>query len=148
LLLSQGFNAALQSVRRSSRPGGPKKPPRDREPIAVSPVDCCVIHQKAGDIFMRSKLALSALVVAAMLGAASIASAQTQPAPGASSDSNMTPGANTQKMHKMHSSKMRTSKMKSGTTTGMSSSHKIHKTNTTTNKTDKTNTDNNNMGKY
>ncbi len=78
---------------------------------------------------MSSRLALSALVVAAMLGGTiSIASAQTQqPAPGASSQSNMTPGATTHK--KMKSGKMKTSKIKSGTTTGMSSgSHKVHKT--------------------
>ena len=76
---------------------------------------------------MGSKLALSTLVVAAMLGATSIASAKTQqPAPGASSQSNMTPGATT---HKLKSHKIKTSKMKSGTTTGMSSgSHKLRKT--------------------
>ena len=60
---------------------------------------------------MRSKLALSALVIASMLGATAIASAQTQqPAPGASSEGNMAPGATTKK----------SSKMKSGTTTGSS----------------------------
>ncbi|MEA2915515.1 MAG: hypothetical protein QOJ15_7596, partial [Bradyrhizobium sp.] len=37
---------------------------------------------------MRSKLAISALVVASMLGA-TIVSAQTQPAPGASSEDNV-----------------------------------------------------------
>ena len=73
---------------------------------------------------MRSKLALSALVIASLLGATTIASAQTQPAPGASTESNMAPGASTHKMK----SKMKTSKAKSGTTTGMSSSaHKSHK---------------------
>jgi hypothetical protein len=54
---------------------------------------------------MRSKLALSAVVVAALFGATSIASAQTQPAPGASSSGNVGPGATSD------------SKMKSGTTT-------------------------------
>lgn len=53
---------------------------------------------------MRSKLAISALAVAAWLGATAIASAQMQPAPGASSEgnagmdatkSNMKPGATT-----------------------------------------------------
>jgi hypothetical protein len=52
---------------------------------------------------MRSKLAISAVVVASLLGATALASAQTQPAPGASSQGNVGPGA---------------SKMKSGTTTG------------------------------
>ena len=74
---------------------------------------------------MRSKLALSALVIASLLGATAVASAQTQPAPGASTENNMAPRATT---HKMKSGKMKTSKMKSGTTTGMSSStHKSRK---------------------
>jgi opacity protein-like surface antigen len=60
---------------------------------------------------MRSKLALSALVVASLLGATAIASAQTQqPAPGASSEGKVGPGAT--------GTKMKSSKMKSGTTTG------------------------------
>lgn len=72
---------------------------------------------------MRSKFALSALVIASLLGATAVASAQTQPAPGASTES--TRGATAPKMK---SGKMKTSKMKSGTTTGMSSSaHKSHK---------------------
>ena len=40
---------------------------------------------------MRSKLALSALVIASLLGATAVASAQTQPAPGASTESKMAP---------------------------------------------------------
>ncbi len=80
---------------------------------------------------MRSKLAISALVIASMLGASAIASAQMQPAPGASSRGNVGPSAS--RTHKMKSAKMmriskmksgkmmRTSKIKSGTTTGMSS---------------------------
>ena len=59
---------------------------------------------------MRSKLAISALVVASLFGATVIASAQTQPAPGASSEGNVGPGATHSKTH---------SKMKAGTTTGM-----------------------------
>jgi hypothetical protein len=67
---------------------------------------------------MRSKLAISALVMASLLGATAIASAQTtQPAPGASSEGNVGPGTTTPKM-KSH--KTKTSRMKSGTTTGMS----------------------------
>ena len=75
---------------------------------------------------MRSKLAISALVVATLFGATTIAAAQTQPAPGASSEGNVGPDATHSKIHsKMKSGKMKTSKMKSGTTTGMSSrSHK------------------------
>jgi hypothetical protein len=56
------------------------------------------------------------------LGATAIASAQTQPAPGASSEGNVGPGATGSKMK---SGKVKSSKMKSGTTTGMSAgSHK------------------------
>jgi hypothetical protein len=46
---------------------------------------------------MRSKLALSAAVVASLFGATAIASAQTQPAPGASSSGNVGPGATSEK---------------------------------------------------
>jgi hypothetical protein len=68
---------------------------------------------------MRSKLAISALVVASLFGATAIASAQTQPAPGASSEGNVGPGATGTKMK---SGKMvKSSKTKSGATTGMSS---------------------------
>jgi hypothetical protein len=68
---------------------------------------------------MRSKLAISALVVASLLGTTAIASAQTtQPAPGASSEGNVGPDATGTKMN-MKSSKMKSSK--SGTTTGMNS---------------------------
>ncbi len=52
---------------------------------------------------MRSRLALSALVMASLFGATAIASAQTQPAPGASSSGNVGPG---------------TTEMKPGTTSG------------------------------
>jgi hypothetical protein len=63
---------------------------------------------------MRSNLAIPALIVAALFGATSIASAQMQPAPGASSEGNVGPGA-TKSTTKSHT------KSKSGTTTGMSS---------------------------
>jgi hypothetical protein len=42
---------------------------------------------------MRSKLAISALVVTSLFGSPLIASAQTQTAPGASSEGNVSPGA-------------------------------------------------------
>jgi len=67
---------------------------------------------------MRSKLAISALVVASLFGATAIASAQMQPAPGASSEGNVGPGATTDT--KMKSHRVKSSKMKSGTTVGMS----------------------------
>jgi hypothetical protein len=66
---------------------------------------------------MRAKLAISVLAVASLLGATVIASAQTQPAPGASSEGNVGPGATDSKMK---AGKVKSSKMKSGSTTGMS----------------------------
>ena len=58
---------------------------------------------------MRSKLAISALVLASLFGATAIASAQSQPAPGASSEGNVGPGA----------TKSTSGKMKPVGTTGM-----------------------------
>jgi hypothetical protein len=58
-------------------------------------------------ILMRSKLAISALVVASLFGASLAASAQNQPAPGASSEGNVGPGASKSGM-----------KSKDGMTTG------------------------------
>jgi hypothetical protein len=46
-----------------------------------------------GDILMRSKLAISALVVTSLFGSTLIASAQNQPAPGASNEGTVSPGA-------------------------------------------------------
>ena len=85
---------------------------------------------------MRSKLALSALVIASLLGATTVVSAQTHPAPAASSEGPATTA------HHMKSGKMsKSSTMKSGTTTGMSSSaHKSHKA-------DQNKADQNNMSK-
>ena len=66
---------------------------------------------------MRSKFAISALVVASLFGATAIASAQNTPAPGASSEGNVGPGA---------SGKMKSGMTGAGTTTGtrMNSSQK------------------------
>jgi hypothetical protein len=73
------------------------------------------------EIPMRYKLVISALTVAAWFGTTAISSAQVQPAPGASSEGNVGPGATDTKMK---SGKMKSSKMKSGATTGMSGSSK------------------------
>jgi opacity protein-like surface antigen len=55
---------------------------------------------------MRSKLALSALVIASMLGATAIASAQTQPpAPGVSSEGTGAGSTDTKKASKKSSKK-------------------------------------------
>jgi hypothetical protein len=71
----------------------------------------CLIIIPKEEIAMRSRLAISALMVAALFGATTIASAQTQPAPGASSDgkagadatkSNMKPGTTTGSATKPH----------------------------------------------
>jgi hypothetical protein len=64
---------------------------------------------------MRSKLALSTLIVASLFGATAVASAQTTPAPGASSEGNVGPGATGSKMK---------SGPHSGATTGMTGSQK------------------------
>jgi hypothetical protein len=50
--------------------------------------------------YMRSKLAFSALVVASLFGSTLIASAQSQPAPGASSEGSVGPGATSGKKTK------------------------------------------------
>src|SRR5258708_5971790 len=88
---------------------------RSGTPVPVPSFVSRSIYPKQ-EILMRSKLAISALVVASLLGATTIASAQTQPAPGASSEGNVGPGATDSKMK---AGKMKSSKMKSGTTTGM-----------------------------
>jgi hypothetical protein len=49
---------------------------------------------------MRSKLAISALVVTSLFGSTLIASAQSQPAPGASSEGKVSPGATSGKKTK------------------------------------------------
>ena len=49
---------------------------------------------------MRSKLAISALVVTSLFGSTLVASAQSQPAPGASSEGNVGPGATSAKKTK------------------------------------------------
>jgi hypothetical protein len=64
---------------------------------------------------MRTKLAVSALVIASLFGATAIASAQqNQPAPGASTQGNVGPGATKDTM----------GKMKPGVTTGMNQGNK------------------------
>jgi hypothetical protein len=58
---------------------------------------------------MQYKLAISALVVASLFGSTLIASAQSQPAPGASSEGNVGPGATSGKKTK-HEKGMTTGK--------------------------------------
>jgi len=52
------------------------------------------------NLLMRSKLAISALVVTSLFGSTLVASAQSQPAPGASSEGNVGPGATSGKKTK------------------------------------------------
>ncbi len=74
---------------------------------------------------MRSRLAISAVVAAALFGATAIASAQTEPAkpaPAASGEGNVgtgsaTPAKSIKSNHRIKSSHLH---MKPGTTTGMS----------------------------
>src|ERR1700682_4590656 len=109
------------------RPEAPASNSNRREPKSAPQVlTLAASFIQSRRILMRSKLAISALVVASLFGATVIASAQTQPAPGASREDNVGPGATDTKMKsgKMKSGKIKTSKMKSGTTTGMARSHK------------------------
>jgi hypothetical protein len=94
---------------------------RDPEPKSATPVFLCSQFVQIREVtFMSSKLALSALIVASLLGATmTIASAQMQPAPGASSQDNVGRGATAHRT-KMKTHKMSASKTRSGTTTGMS----------------------------
>ena len=74
---------------------------------------------------MRFNLAMSALAVAALFEPTAIASAQNQPAPGASSEGNVGPGVTNPRMG---SGKMKSTRTRSGTTTGMSGhSHRGNK---------------------
>jgi hypothetical protein len=57
-------------------------------------------NHQLGSLRMRSKLAIFALVVASLFGSTLIASAQSQPAPGASSEGNVGPGATSGKKTK------------------------------------------------
>lgn len=65
---------------------------------------------------MRSKLAMPALVTVALVASPLIASAQMQPAPGASSEGNVGPGATSGAKSKKHSGSP-------SMTTGSSTSH-------------------------
>ena len=67
---------------------------------------------------MRSKLAFSALAVASLFGSTLIASAQSQPAPGASSEGNVVPGATSGKKTKHEKGMTTGSTTRSGATKG------------------------------
>jgi hypothetical protein len=67
---------------------------------------------------MRSKLAISALVVTSLFGSTLIASAQNQPAPGASSEGNVGPGATSGKKTKHEKGMTTGSSMRSGANKG------------------------------
>jgi hypothetical protein len=67
---------------------------------------------------MRYKLAISALVVASLFGSTLIASAQSQPAPGASSEGNVGPGATSSKKTKHEKGMTTGSSTRSGSKKG------------------------------
>jgi hypothetical protein len=69
------------------------------------------------NLLMRSKLAMSALVVTSLFGSTLIASAQSQLAPGASSEGNVGPGATSGKK----------AKHEKGMTTGSSAHSRANK---------------------
>ena len=76
-------------------------------------------HCNLGEtVFMRSKLAIAALVVTSLFGSTLIASAQNQPAPGASNEETISPGATGKKTQKgtTTGSTMRSGANKGGTT--------------------------------
>jgi hypothetical protein len=76
-------------------------------------------HCYLGETFlMRSKLAIPALVVASLFGSTLIASAQNQPAPGASNEGTISPGATGKKTQKgtTTGSTMRSGASKGGAT--------------------------------
>jgi len=67
---------------------------------------------------MRSKLAIPALVVASLFGSTLIASAQSQPTPGASSEGNVGPGATSGKKTKHEKGMTTGSSRRSGANKG------------------------------
>jgi hypothetical protein len=67
---------------------------------------------------MRSKLAISVLVIASLFGSTLIASAQSQPAPGASGEGNVGPGATSGKKAKHEKGMTTGSSMRSGAKKG------------------------------
>jgi hypothetical protein len=75
---------------------------------------------------MRSKLAFSALVVASLVGSTFAASAQSQPAPGASGQGNVGPGTTQSEMKNGKSGMTTGSGMNSGT--GMNNAKSSSKT--------------------
>jgi hypothetical protein len=68
--------------------------------------------------FMRSKLAISALVVTSLFGSTLIASAQNEPAPGASSEGHVGPGATSGKKTKHEKGMTTGSSKRSGAKNG------------------------------
>jgi hypothetical protein len=71
-----------------------------------------------GDFLMRSKLAITALVATSLFGSTLIASAQSQPAPGASSEGNVGPGATSGKKTKHEKGMTTGSSTRRGTNKG------------------------------
>jgi hypothetical protein len=67
---------------------------------------------------MRSKLAISALVVASLFGSTLVASAQSQPAPGMSNDGTVSPGATSGKKAQHEKGMTTGSSPRSGTNKG------------------------------
>jgi hypothetical protein len=78
----------------------------------------CPYRNLGETFFMRSKLAISALVVTSLFGSTLIASAQNQPAPGASSEGHVGPGATSGKKTKHEKSMTTGSSTRSGAKKG------------------------------
>ena len=75
-----------------------KHPPPSEHRVCAKRVQLLLASRNLwGDLLMRSKLAISALVAMSLFGTTLIASAQTQTAPGASSEGTVSPGASSGK---------------------------------------------------
>jgi hypothetical protein len=83
-----------------------------------SPARGLELFYNLGSLLMRSKLAISALVVTSLFGSTLIASAQNQTAPGASSEGNVSPHATSGKKTQHEKGMTTGSSTRSGTNKG------------------------------
>src|ERR1700730_5958311 len=90
--------------------------------MTVSPA--CQAPRKT--FLMRSKLAISALVVASLFGSTLIASAQNQTAPGASSEGNVSPRATSGKKTQHEKGMTTGSSTRSGANKGVEANRSDH----------------------
>jgi hypothetical protein len=107
--IAVSFERRFPPIRLS--PSFSKYPPPSEHRICAKRVQLVLAScNRLGDLVMRSKLAISALVVMSLFSSTLIASAQTQAAPGASNQGTVSPGATSGKK----------TQHEKGTTTGSS----------------------------